>query len=172
MFANRTMPKFKNVLFICYANTCRSPAAEYLAQYYANKHQLKDVNFSSAGWHDAFDHAQPETINYIKKKRINMQEFHPMLITRELIESQDLIIGMERYQLIKLRKKFKELKENLKGKLFTLKQFNGADKHNLNIPDPYMTGVNNYNRILDIVDENVEKFVKKIVKINESEDSS
>jgi len=172
MFANSTMPKIKNVLFICYANTCRSPAAEYLAQYYANKHQLKDVNFSSAGWHDAFDHAQPETINYIKNKGINMQDFHPKVITRELIENQDLIIGMERYHLIKLRKKFKDLKENLKGKLFTLKQFNGADKHDLNIPDPYKTGVKNYNRILAIVDENVEKFVKKILKINESEDNS
>ena len=75
---------------------------------------------------------------------------------------------MERYHLIKLRKKFKDLKESLKGKLFTLKQFNGADKHDLNIPDPYKTELNNYNKILDIVDENVEKLVKKIIKINES----
>ena len=168
MFANSIMPKIKNVLFICYANTCRSPAAEYIAQYYAHKYQLKNVKFSSAGWHDAFDHAQPETINYLKNKGFNMQDFHPKVITRELIENQDLIIGMERYHLIKLRKKFKDLKENLKGKLFTLKQFNEADKNDLNIPDPYKTGVNNYNRILAIVDENVEKLVKKILKINES----
>ena len=166
------MPKIKNILFICYANTCRSPAAEYLAQYYADKYQLKDVNFSSAGWHEAFNQAQPETINYVKNKGINMQAFHPKHITRELIESQDLIIGMERYHLIKLRKKFKDLKDILKGKLFTLKQFNGADKHDLNVPDPFKTGVNNYNKILHIVDENVEKLVKKILKINESEDSS
>jgi len=79
---------------------------------------------------------------------------------------------MEKYNLMKLRKKFKDLKESLKCKLFTLKQFNGADKHDLNILDPYKTGFNNYNKILDIVDENVEKLVKKIVKINESEDSS
>ncbi|MFX1314795.1 MAG: hypothetical protein ACFE9T_02955 [Promethearchaeota archaeon] len=160
------MPKIKNVLFICYANTCRSPAAEYLAQYYAYKHQLKDVNFNSAGWHDAFDHAQPETINYIKNKGIDIQDFQPKVITKELLEKQDLIIGMEKYHLIKLRKKFKTLKENFKSKLFTLKQFNGADKYDLNIPDPYKTSFENYNRILDIVDENVEKLVKKILKIN------
>ena len=74
--------------------------------------------------------------------------------------------------MIKLRKRFKDLKENLKGKLFTLKQFNGADRHDLNIPDPYKTGFNNYNRILAIVDKNVEKLVKKLIKINESVDSS
>ena len=166
------MPKIKNVLFICYANTCRSPAAEYLAQYYANKHQLKGVNFSSAGWHDAFDHAQPETINYVKNKGIHMHEFQPMLITKQLIENQDLIIGMERYHLIKIKKKFKDLKESFKSKLFTLKQLNGADSHDLNIPDPYKTSVENYNKILDIVDENVEMLVKKILKMNESEGSS
>ncbi|MFX1322132.1 MAG: hypothetical protein ACFFAQ_10860 [Promethearchaeota archaeon] len=166
------MPKVKRILFICYANTCRTPAAEHLARFYTNQYGLKDVIFDSAGWHDAFSNAQPETINYIKKKGINIQAFHPKLITRELIENQDLIIGMERYHLIKLRKKFKDLKENLKGKLFTLKQFNGADKHDLNIPDPYKTGVENYNKILDIVDENVEKLVKKIIKINESNKNS
>ena len=163
------MTKGQRILFICYANTCRSPAAEQLARFYAIQYGLKEVIFDSAGWHDAFSHAQPETINYIKNKGINMQNFHPKVITGELIENQDLIIGMERYHLIKIRKKFKDLKENLKGKLFTLKQFNGADKNDLNIPDPYKTGVNNYNKILDIVDENVEKLVKKIVKINESE---
>ncbi|MFX0041993.1 MAG: hypothetical protein ACFE8L_03685 [Candidatus Hodarchaeota archaeon] len=162
------MPKIKNVLFICYANTCRSPAAEHLARFYAIQYGLKDVIFDSAGWHDAFNHAQPETINYIKNMGINVQEFIPKLITRELIEDQDLIIGMERYHLIKLRKKFRDLKESLKGKLFTLKQFNGADKNDLNIPDPYKTGVENYNKILQIVDENVEKLVKKIFNINES----
>lgn len=162
------MTKIQRILFICYANTCRSNAAEYLARFYAKKHRLKDVLFDSGGWHDAFDHAQPETINYIKGKAIDMQDFHPKLITRELIENQDLIIGMERYHLIKLRKKFKDLKESFKGKLFTLKQFNGADKNDLNIPDPFRTDINNYNKILDIVDENVEKLVKKIVKLNES----
>ncbi|MFX1409615.1 MAG: hypothetical protein ACFFA6_04635 [Promethearchaeota archaeon] len=166
------MSKIKKVLFICYANTCRSPAAEYLAQHYANKYQLKDVTFNSAGWHDAFDHAQPETINYIKNKGIKIPDFQPKLITRELIQKQDLIIGMEKYHLVKIRKKFKELRENFKGKLFTLKQFNGADKHDLNVPDPYKTGIENYNQILDIVDENVKKLVKKILKINKSEDTS
>ncbi|MFX0187809.1 MAG: hypothetical protein ACFE8A_08740 [Candidatus Hodarchaeota archaeon] len=160
------MNKIQNVLFICYANTCRSPGAEYLARYYAKKYNLTNVSFSSAGWHDAFDHAQPETINYIKDKGINMSDFRPGIITRELIEKADLIIGMERYQLIKVRKKFKDIKDKLKDKMYTLKQFNGAN--DFNIPDPYMTGLENYNRILQIVDENVELLIKKIIKINKS----
>ena len=58
---------------------------------------------------------------------------------------------------------------NLKGLiLFTIKQFNGAAKKDVNIPDPYRTGVENYNRILKIVEENVEKLVSKIIEVNKS----
>ena len=95
----------KRILFICYANTCRTPAAEKLAKYYAKEYDLKDVLFDSAGFHIAFDHAQSESIEYIKLKGIDIEYFKPKLITRSLIEKQDLIIGMERYQLTKIRNK-------------------------------------------------------------------
>jgi protein-tyrosine-phosphatase len=165
------MPKIQRVLFICYANTCRSPAAEYFAKSLKEdifNDELEGVFFDSAGWHDAFDDAQPETKNYVQAKSINMRDFKPKLITRDLIEKQDLIIGMERYHLTKVRKKFRDIKDNLKGKLFTLKQFNGAETTDLNIPDPYKTGLENYNRILSIVEQQVELLVKKIIEINNS----
>ncbi|MHA1255300.1 MAG: arsenate-mycothiol transferase ArsC [Promethearchaeota archaeon] len=165
------MTKIQRVLFICYANTCRSPAAEYFAKGLKEdkyRDELKGIVFDSAGWHDAFEDAQPETKNYVKAKSINMGDFKPKLITRDLIENQDLIIGMERYHLTKVRKKFRDIKDNLKDKLFTLKQFNGAEKNDLNIPDPYKTGLENYNRILRIVEQQVELLVKKIIEINNS----
>lgn len=157
----------RRVLFICYANTCRTPAAFELAKLYAEKVDLKGVMFDSAGFHIAFDHAQPETIEYLKMKGIEMNDFKPKPITRELIKKQDLIIGMERYQLTKLKNKFKDLKEDLKGKLFTLKEFNGADKKNLNVPDPYKKDKKTYFKILDNVEKNIEKLVKRVKQLNE-----
>lgn len=158
----------KRILFICYANTCRTPAAEELARYYARKLELDGVEFDSAGWHIAFDHAQPETVEYLKLKGIDSSDFEPKPITRELIEKQDYIIGMERYQLTKIRNKFKPLKENLKGKLFTLKEFNGANKKNLNIPDPYKKEKEKYFEILEIVEKNIELLINKVKRINET----
>jgi len=158
----------RRILFICYANTCRTPAAEKLAEYYAKKYDLKGISFDSAGWHIAFDHAQSETIEYINLKGIEMSDFKPKPITQALIEKQDLIIGMERYQLTKIKNKFKALKENLKGKLYTLKEFNGADKQDLNIPDPYKTEKDRYFEILEIVEKNVEMLVKKVKQINQA----
>ena len=156
----------RRILFICYANTCRTPAAEKLAQHYAKEYDLQGVTFDSAGWHMAFDHAQSETIDYITSKGIEMEDFKPKAITRSLIEKQDLIIGMERYQLTKIRNNFKDMKEKLKGKLYTLKEFNGAEKRDLNIPDPYKTGRKRYFEILEIVEKNVELLVQKVKEIN------
>ena len=156
------------ILFICYANTCRTPAAEKLAEHYAKKYNLNGVEFDSAGWHIAFDHAQSETIEYLKLKGIEMNDFEPKPIRRALIEKQDLIIGMERYQLTKIKNKFKVLKESLKGKLFTLKEFNGADKNNLNIPDPYKTEKDRYFEILKIVERNIELLIEKVKQMNQA----
>ena len=145
------MLKIQRILFICYANTCRSPAAEHFAKdlkYNKYKSELKDIIFDSAGWHDAFEDAQPETKNYVQDKGIDMSDFKPKVITKELIEKQDLIIGMERYQLTKVRNNFREIKETIRDKLYTLKEFNGAEKKDVNIPDPYKTGLENYNLIL------------------------
>ncbi|MHA1509295.1 MAG: arsenate reductase/protein-tyrosine-phosphatase family protein [Promethearchaeota archaeon] len=157
----------RRILFICYANTCRTPAAEKLAEHYAKKYDLKGVSFDSAGWHIVFDNAQLETIEYITSKGIEMKDFRPKAITRSLVKKQDIIIGMERYQLTKIRSKFKDLKENLKGKLYTLKEFNGAGKKELNIPDPYKTGKKRYFEILEIVEKQVELLVQKVKNINQ-----
>jgi len=157
----------RRILFICYANTCRTPAVEKLAEHYAKKYDLKGVTFDSAGWHIVFDNAQLETIEYITSKGIEMGDFKPKAISRSLVEKQDLIIGMERYQLTKIRNKFKDMKENLKGKLYTLKEFNGAGKKDLNIPDPYKTGKKQYFEILEIVEEHVKILVQKVKEINQ-----
>jgi len=157
----------RRILFICYANTCRTPAAEKLAEYYAKKYDLQGVTFDSAGWHIVFDNAQIETIEYITSKGIEIEDFRPKPIIRSLVEKQDLIIGMERYQLTKIRNRFKDMKETLKGKLYTLKEFNGAGKKELNIPDPYKTGKKRYFEILEIVEKQVELLVQKVKNINQ-----
>jgi protein-tyrosine phosphatase len=156
------MEKTKKILFICYANTCRSPAAEYLARHYAKKNEVEGLKFDSAGWHDPFDYAQPETVAYVEKKGIDMSDFKPKLITKELVEKQDLILGMAKYHIIKLRKSFRDLKPKLKGKIFTLKQYNGADKSEWNIPDPYKKDIKTYNMILEEVEINVKNLTKKL----------
>ncbi|MHA1491826.1 MAG: hypothetical protein ACTSRI_19505 [Promethearchaeota archaeon] len=50
----------------------------------------------------------------------------------------------------------------------TLRAFNGSNKKNINNPAPFNVKLDNYNRILNIVEGNVDKLVKKIADANYS----
>jgi protein-tyrosine-phosphatase len=158
------MNKIRNILWVCLGNTARSPTAEYLARYYAQKYKL-DLNFESAGFINAFPYMQPESRKYLDSKNINSSDFKPQVINRRLLEKQDLILTMEQSHVQDIIRNFKDIKD-LDKKLFTLKQFND-ELEDLDIIDPYYTSRSAYYKVLQIIDENVEKALKKIIKINE-----
>ncbi len=159
------MNKIRNILFVCLGNTARSPAAEYLARYYAQKYDL-ELKFESAGFINAFSYMQRESREYLDSKGINSSDFRPQLITRKLLEKQDLIITMERSHVEKIIRSYGEL-ENIRSKIITLKEFNG-ESNDFDIIDPYYTSTATYINVLKIIDENIEKMIKKIIKINQN----
>lgn len=159
------MNKIKRVLFVCLGNTARSPAAEYLARYYAKKNNV-DLVFESAGFINAFSYMQTESRKYLESKGIDNTDFRPKLINRKLLEENDLIVTMERSHSIDIIKNYGQIKE-IDKKTYTLKEFNG-ETHDINIIDPYYTSDETYKKVLRIIDENVEKAVKKIIQINQS----
>ncbi|MHA1986798.1 MAG: arsenate reductase/protein-tyrosine-phosphatase family protein [Promethearchaeota archaeon] len=159
------MNKIKHVLFVCLGNTARSPAAEYLARYYAKKNAI-DLIFASAGFINAFSYMQRESQDYLNSKGIIHSDFIPQLISRELIENQDLILTMENSHLIDIIDKYGSI-EDINKKIFTLKSFNG-ETEDIDIIDPYYASSETYKRVLKIIDQNVEKAIKKIIDINNS----
>ena len=159
------MNKIKRVLLVCLGNTARSPAAEYLARYYAKKNNV-DLVFESAGFINAFSYMQTESRKYLESKGIDHTDFRPKLINRKLLEENDLIVTMERSHSIDIIKNYGQIKD-IDKKTYTLKEFNG-ETHNIDIIDPYYTSDETYKKVLRIIDENVEKAVKKIIQINQS----
>ena len=159
------MNKIKHVLFVCLGNTARSPAAEYLARYYAKKNNINLI-FASAGFINAFSYIQRESQDYLKSKGINHSDFVPQLINRELLEKQDLILTMENSHLISIIDKHGSI-EDIDKKIFTLKEFNG-ESEDIDIIDPYYASNETYKQVLKIIDQNVEKAIKKIIDINNS----
>lgn len=156
--------KIKKILFVCLGNTARSPAAEYLARNYANKLNL-DLEVQSAGFINAFSYMQPESGEYLDSKRISHNDFQPQIINRKLLEHQDLILTMESEHKRDIIKNYSNV-SNIKDKVFTLKQFNG-ETIDIDIIDPYYTSKKTYQKILAIIDENVEKAIKKIANMDQ-----
>ncbi|MFX0040048.1 MAG: hypothetical protein ACFFCY_16590 [Promethearchaeota archaeon] len=159
------MTKIKKILFVCLGNTARSPAAEYLARYYSEKFE-PNLEFDSCGFINAFDHIQAESRQYLDKKGIIYTDFTPKIINRKLLEKQDLILTMEKEHSNEIKNVFGNI-PHIKNKTFTLKEFNG-EIYDINIIDPYYTSSETYRKVLNIIDTQVKKAVKKIMKLNES----
>ena len=163
------MSQIKKVLFICFGNTCRSPAAEYLAKWLQNakyKGKLDEVIFDSAGFDNYFNYAQPETVSYIQSRGGDISDFRPKIFDKQLFEVQDLIITMEEHQVESIIKNFNDVKD-IERKTHALKYYVG-ETENIDIDDPYMQDHNYYISIMRIIEENVDKLLKKIIIINSS----
>jgi len=157
------MKKIKRILFVCMGNTARSPAAEYLARYYAEKLKA-DLEFDSCGFFNAFSNIQPESRKYLENKGIKHADFNPKIINYNLLERQDLILTMERTHSRDIIQNFKNIR-NIENITFTLKEFND-EINDIDIIDPYYTTNDTYREVLKIIDDNVVKAVKKIIKNN------
>ena len=157
------MKKIKRVLFVCLGNTARSPTAEYLARYHAEKLHA-DLTFDSCGFFNAFSYMQPESRKYLDSKGIKHTDFIPKIINHNLLEKQDLILTMESKHSRDIIQNFDSIR-NIKKKTLTLKEFND-EIHDVDIIDPYYTSNDTYRKVPRIIDENVEKTIKKIMENN------
>lgn len=157
------------MLFLCLGNACRSPAAQYLAKGITEKKyndELKDVEFDSAGFINAFGYAQQKTVRFINSKGIDMSDFRPQLLDSDLLKTNDLILTMENKQVKEILEDYNYIK-NLKEKVFTLKGFAGETK-DVDILDPYMTTTEYYNKTLEEIEKFVELSLKKIIELNKN----
>ena len=157
------MNKIKRILFVCMGNTARSPAAEYLARYYAKELNM-DLECDSCGFFNAFSYIQPESRKYLDSKGIKHSDFVPKIINRNLLEKQDLILTMERTHSLEIKRDFNAVRD-IEKKTFTLREFNG-ETQNIDIIDPYYTSDETYRKIMKIIDNQVKQALKKIVQIN------
>lgn len=153
----------EKVLIVCTGNTARSPVGEYLGKYYAKIHNY-NLMFNSAGFINAFDHMQPESVNYLNLRGISSSDFRPKLINKNILIKHDLILTMELSHAIDIKTIYSDI-DNINNKVFTLKEFNG-EKTDLDINDPYGSNAYYFDEILKVIDENIEKAIQKIIKMN------
>jgi len=160
--------KIKNVLFVCFGNTARSPAAEGIAKALKRdeySEELADVNFDSAGFFNVYKTAQPETKAYLKKNwNIDFSDFKGKIMDEDLLKKQDLILVMQPRHLKRLKRKFKNLKE-VHEKAHILLEY-AEIPGDPDIEDPINLNEKEYDEIIKTVEKGVIESIKKIIKIN------
>lgn len=149
----------RSFLFICKGNICRSPFAEHLARKLAGNAVRSEKALCSAGLQVSKPLPPPkEAILAAESFGIQLNSHKSRKITKEMLESFDMIIAMETWQVQAAKKAF----PNYKEKIFLLPLFYTKDWvkrggfSRFNIQDPYGKNLNEFHVCFNRIKECIE----------------
>jgi len=157
-----TMEPYK-VLFVCWGNICRSPAAECVFQHKINEKKLdKTISCDSAGTMGMHAGSPPDSrmrqaaakrsiAFFGKSRKIRSSDFSDF----------DLILVMDQQNLFDVEAQMPSGKIHAEVKLFgeLLDMQNPPE-----VSDPYYGGAQGFEIVLDMVDAGCDKLIKELTK--------
>lgn len=142
------------VLFVCLGNICRSPTAEaVMARYVADAGLDGEIEVESAGtgaWHVG---NPPDARSTVVARR---RGFEMVSVARQVTPEDfarfDLLVAMDRDNLVNLRRLAPDEQAARKARL--LREFDpgSAGAPDLDVPDPYYGGADGFDHVLDLVE--------------------
>lgn len=143
---------FKNVLFVCVGNICRSPSAEVmLRQAVAGK----DIQISSAGLGALVGHGIDATAQELLVEHgMDGLAHRARQIDDAILGAADLILTMERKHV----RRIAEIAPQASGKAFLL----GKWQQEREIPDPYRQQRPAFEHVYKLMAEGVESWVRHL----------
>ena len=122
----------KRVLFVCTGNICRSPLAQVLLARALAERGVADVEVTSAGT-GAWDGAPASEGAYLValERGLDLSEHRARLLTRELVETADMVFTMARHH----RARVQEL--GGEGRTFVLGEYGGRAGEEAEVGDPF-----------------------------------
>ena len=139
------------IIFICWGNICRSPAAHGTMNYLINKYNLTNIEVDSAATESIHVGQLPDERTRCTALERGIQVNHrSRQVTLKDLETFDLIIAMDNENYEKLQR----LGNNkYNDKIKKMIDFLSKDKYGSydEIPDPYYGGINGFYNVLDLV---------------------
>jgi protein-tyrosine phosphatase len=150
-----------SILVVCTGNICRSPTGEGVLRHLAVKRGLAErVRIASAGTHDYHvgDCPDPRTLEHARKRGYDLSAQRAMQVRREHFNEFDYILAMDRSHLRMLRALAPPgAKARLGLFLEASARWRGED-----VPDPYYGGVEDFERVLDMVEEAAGRWLERV----------
>ncbi len=150
------------ILFVCMGNICRSPTAEGVFRYQIKKLGIQNLfEIDSAGTHAYHIGEAPDSRSQIaaKKQGIDLSQQSARQVHESDFYHYDYILAMDNANLADLR----AICPSEHQHKLSLMLDNVPDNKDKNVPDPYFDG--GFDNIVDIVNNAVEHFLRKINKI-------
>jgi len=149
----------KKVLFVCLGNICRSPSAEAVFNNLIQEKNIADeYEVDSAGtsaWHQG-EQADPRMKLHAKKRNINITSISRPIVPAIDFDHFDYIIAMDNDNLMDM-KEMAPRKEHW-GKIFLMTDFS-SNNHYKAVPDPYYSGPEGFELVLDLLEDATEGFL-------------
>ena len=150
-----------SILVVCTGNICRSPTGEGVLRHLAHSRGLADrVEVASAGTHDYHVGECPDsrTLSHAKERGYDLSAQRAMQVEREHFNQFDYILAMDRGHLRILRGMAPSgAKARLGLFLDASARWKGED-----VPDPYYGGAQEFEQVLDMVEEAAGRWLDRI----------
>ena len=150
-----------NVLFVCLGNICRSPSAEIVCHDMAVSKGMP-VQVDSAGT-AAFHAGEPPDARSIAAAALRGYDMSHLRARKVMLDDFyrfDVIFAMDSENLMNLRAM--QPKNSTAKLCLFLKKYGSLSEHN--VPDPYYGGGQGFERVLDLLEDATEHFLKAQVK--------
>jgi protein-tyrosine phosphatase len=162
----------KRILFVCLGNICRSPAAEGIAKKIIVKSGLDGtIEIDSAGTLDYHAGESPDErmIRHASKRGYRLDSHARQFDSKKDFEYFDYIVTMDDDNFSAITSLDKNNKYT--NKVFKMVSFGSKLKVD-EVPDPYYTGSDGFEYVLDILEDSIEGLLKKVEDDIRREDKS
>ena len=146
------------IMFICTGNICRSAMAHKMLEKKA-KEENKDIEVYSCGvFAEDGDVPTYEGIDVMREYGIDLSKHRATNIRNSDIKDMDIILCATSSHKNNVISMYPELKE----KVYTMKEYAGYDKKDIDIKDPWGYGIATYRMCAAEIEDCINKYIGKL----------
>jgi len=152
----------KKILFVCMGNICRSPAAEGIAKQILKEKDLNGtIEIDSAGTLGYHTGESPDQrmIKHASKRGYTLDSRARQFDARKDFDEFDYIVTMDDDNYSEITSL--DRKNKHKDKIIKMVSF-GKNTNVNEVPDPYYSGSQGFELVLDILEDSVEGLLNKV----------